>query len=124
MSHTQFDPLEGERKEDILGQEEVQESIRYGVSHDELDYKKLFAFFFIGIFIALVLVIASIVLFRYSAFQKSQEAAINAQFYELDELQASDRQILTTFDVIDESVGTFRIPVDSAITLILDDYNQ
>ncbi|MCH8494707.1 MAG: hypothetical protein LAT57_03625 [Balneolales bacterium] len=124
MSHTQFDPLEGERKEDILGQEEVQESIRYGASHDELNYKKLFAFFFIGIFVALLLVIASIVLFRYAAFQKSQEAAINAQFYELDDLRAKDNQILTTFDVVDENAGTFRVPVDSAFTLILDDYNQ
>lgn len=123
MSDSNLDPLRGERKEDILAQKSVQDSIRLGVSPDDLNYKKLFGYTFLGIVIVAVLLILSVYMFRYAAFQKSQEAAINAEFYELNDLRNRHNHELTTFDVINEDAGIFRVPVDSAITLILDEYN-
>lgn len=122
MSNKHPDPLKGERKEDILSQKEVQDSIRYGVSEDKLDYKKLFGLFFAGIILVLVLVYASMTLFRYYAFVSSQQAAINATFYELEDLKERHHKDLTSFGVMDESAGIYKVPVDSAFTLILEDY--
>jgi hypothetical protein len=43
-------------------------------------------------------------------------------FYNIEELRAMDKEILSTFEVIDTENGVYRVPVDSAITLVLEDY--
>lgn len=123
MSDSKLDPLKGERKEDILSNPEVQESIRYGAMHDNLNYKKLFGYTFLGIVIVIGLLLIALQLFRFTAFQKSQQAAINAEFYELNDLRERHHRELTTFEAIDEEAGIFRIPIVSAMTLIVEDYN-
>lgn len=111
-----------ENKDDILNTDYVKNSINYGVTPDDLDYKKLFGLTAIGIIIIVALVIFAKVLFDYYAFTSSQEAATNAVFYNIEELRAKDNELLTTFEVIDAENGVFRVPVDSAITLVLEDY--
>jgi hypothetical protein len=111
-----------ENKDDILNRDDVKNSISYGVTPDDLDYKKLFGLTFVGIILVVVLVIFAKVLFDYYAFTSSQEAAKNAVFYDIEELRARDNKLLSTFEVIDSEKGVFRVPVDSAITLVLEDY--
>lgn len=111
-----------ENKDDILNTDYVKNSINYGVTPDDLDYKKLFGLTFVGIILIVVLVIFAVVLFDYYAFNSSQEAAKNAVFYNIEELRAMDKEILSTFEVIDTENGVYRVPVDSAITLVLEDY--
>lgn len=111
-----------ENKDDILNTDYVKNSINYGVTPDDLDYKKLFGLTFVGIILIVVLVIFAMVLFDYYAFNSSQEAAKNAVFYNIEELRAMDKEILSTFEVIDTENGVYRVPVDSAITLVLEDY--
>lgn len=123
MTDKQLDPLKGERKEDILARKDVQDSIRLGVSPDDLNYKKLFGYTLLGIIIVGALLILALNMFRYTAFQKSQEAAINAEFYELDALRSRHADQLNSFTIIDEQSGKYAVPVDSAITLIVEDYN-
>jgi hypothetical protein len=123
MSQLHNDPLKGERKEDVLAQPEVQESIRYGATPDNLNYVQLFALFFAGIILVIVLVYASMTMYRYMIFKSSQEAAINAVFYELEDLKERQKQTLTTFEILDLEAGIYRVPVDSAISLVLDDYS-
>jgi hypothetical protein len=123
MSDLKLDPLKGERKEDILSNKDVQDAIRYGVMPDDLNYKKLFGYTFIGIVVVLALLLIALQLFRFAAFQSSQQAAINAEFYELNELREKHHHELTTFESVDNESGTFRIPIDSAMTLTVEDYN-
>lgn len=123
MSDYTNDPLKGERKDDILSNPEIQESIRYGAMPDKLNYTKLFGYTFLGIVVVVILLAISWQLFRYTAFQKSQQAAINAVFHELEDLRYRHNRDLHAFEVIDEENGIFRVPIDSAMTLVVEDYN-
>ena len=71
MSDKQPDPLKGERKEDILARKDVQDSIRLGVSPDDLNYKKLFGVHLPRNYSSLArCLILALNMFRYAAFQK------------------------------------------------------
>ncbi len=114
--------VQGPNASEILKEGYVKESINYGVTPDTLNYKRLFGYFFGGIILVSVMVYGSKTMFNYFSFKASQEAAINAVFYDIEELRAKDKEILTTFGVVDEDKNLYRVPVDSAITLILNDY--
>lgn len=107
---------------DFLSDEESKHSVSLGATPDSLDYKKLFGLFFAGIFLTVVLIIIAVNLFNYYAFKQSQNAAESAVFYELQDIKNRDHEILTTFGVVDAETGTYRVPVDSAVTLVLEDY--
>jgi hypothetical protein len=100
------------------------ESVNYGVSPDSLNYGKLFGLVFVGIIVVVGLVFTAKTMFNYFSFQASQKAAVNAVFYDLEDLTQKHQQTLTTFGVVDEQAGIYRVPVDSAITLIVQEYNN
>jgi hypothetical protein len=114
----------GSDLENFIQDKENNYSLNYGVTPDKLNNKKLFGLFLAGIILVVVLVYISMTLFNYYAFTSSQAAAESAVFYEIEDLKAQDKQLLTTFGVIDEESGLFRVPVDTAITLILEDYTN
>lgn len=118
--NTQLDPS----TKNFLESEDFKSSANYGVTPDVLNYKKLFGLTLAGIILVVGLVYFSMVLFDYYAFKASQDAAINAVFYEIEELRAKDASELTTFGVINDEEGIFRIPVDSAMTLVLEKYKN
>lgn len=109
---------------DFLNDDESKQSVSLGATPDSLDYKKLFGLFFAGILLTVVLIIIAVNLFNYYAFKQSQRAAESAVFYEIKDIRNRDNEILTTYGVVNAETGTYRVPVDSAITLILDDYNN
>lgn len=109
-------------KDELNDNQDFSDSVSHGVTPDTLDYGKLFALVFAGVMLVVVLVFIAITMFNYFTFQSSQNAAVNAVFYELEELRAKHELELTTFGVVDEQAGIFRVPVDSAITLIVNEY--
>lgn len=114
----------GSDLEKFLQNEEHKSSADYGVTPDKLDNKKLFLLFIAGIILVTLMVYFSMTLFNYYAFTTSQAAAESAVFYEIEDLKAQDKELLTTYGVVDEENGVFRVPVDTAITLILEDYSN
>lgn len=113
----------GSDLEEFMLDQESNYSVNYGVTPDRLDTKRLFGLIFIGILIVSVMIGGVQILFNYYSYIKSQAAAENAVFFELEDIRARDKELLTTFGVVDGENGVYRAPVDSAITLVLEDYS-
>ena len=108
--------------QDFLDDKSVKESLSLGASPDKLNYRSLFGWFFAGIMTVVVFIYIAMTLFSYFSFHQSQNSAASAIYYELEDLRAKHIETLTTFGVVDEEAGVYRVPVDSAITLVLEDY--
>ena len=108
--------------QDFLNDKNVKESLSIGATPDKLNYKSLFGWFLAGTLTVVLFIYIAMTMFRYFSFQQSQQSAETAVFYELEDLRAKHKETLTTFGVVDEEAGVYRVPVDSAVTLVLEDY--
>ena len=104
-----------------LSVEDYSAEMHLGVMPDDFNYKKLFGLFFAGIALVVVLILFAAELYRYYDFRESFNAAVIAEYPELNSLKYNHTKILTTFEVIDAERGIYRVPVDSAFTLLLND---
>lgn len=104
--------------------EELRRDLEYGVVPDDLNYSKLFPMFLAGILLVVALVIGAIEMYRWFDFQASQKAAISAKYPVITNLKQQHQSDLTTTGVVDADNQVYRIPVDSAITLILNEQNR
>lgn len=109
---------------EFLADYENKESVQLGASPDKLDYKKLFGLFLAGILLVVALVYFAMMYFNYLTFKQTQEAAESAVYYQLETLRANDAEILNNFGVIEAETGIYRVPVDSAVTLVVEDYQN
>ncbi|MDI6402227.1 hypothetical protein QLX67_09485 [Balneolaceae bacterium ANBcel3] len=60
--------------------------------------------------------------YTYQQFQESQRAALNAEYPDQTERIERDQQLLNSLERIPDSEDRFRIPVDSAFTLLTSDH--
>lgn len=104
--------------------EELRKELELGVVEDKLNDGNLFFLFTAGVILVVVLVFAAFQMYRYFDFKASYKAALAATYPEITNLKATHQRELTTVGVIDAENGIYRIPVDSAFTLILNDQNK
>lgn len=109
---------------EFLADKESKESVQIGASPDTFDYKKLFGLFLAGILLVVALVLFAMTYFNYLTFKQTQEAAESAVYYQLETLRANDAEVLNNFGVVDSDAGIYRVPVDSAATLVVEDYQN
>lgn len=97
------------------------ESVNYGANFDRLNYKRLFFWSIFGA-VTLILIIQSIkMIYNYTASSTVQLSSEQSQFYNIDEMKRNDQEKLNSFGVVDPEAGIYRIPIDSAITLIANE---
>ncbi len=108
-----------EQKSNI--QDKLKSSISLGVTHDYVNLRTVAFWMILGIVMVTIILIGLYNLYNYNQFLSTQQAAINAEYHELEQLRERDRQKLTSFEMIDEENRRFRIPIDSAMTLIASD---
>lgn len=104
--------------------EELRRDLDHGVVPDTLNYRKLFPLFFAGILLVVALVIGAMEMYRWLDFRASQNAAISATYPVINNLKKQHQSDLTSTGVVDAENQVYRIPVDSAITLILNEQNR
>jgi hypothetical protein len=92
-----------------------------GVVPDLLNDGKLFRLFLAGILVVVGMVLFAAELYRYIDFKTSFQAAVAAQYPDLQRLDAKHANDLSTVAVLDSTRRIYRIPVDSAITLIVNE---
>ena len=83
----------------------------------------------IGIVLGVVVIVTGLVLFAFTITEvTSRETLANAVaeagYPDLREARASAAGLLTQYDVIDAEAATFRIPIDEAINLIVNEEYQ
>ncbi len=102
-------------------QQELENSISLGVSRDYINLRTVSFWMILGVVMVTIILVGLYHMYNYNQFLSSQQAAINAEYHELEQRRERDRQKLTSFEMIDEENRRYRIPVDSAMTLIIRD---
>jgi hypothetical protein len=72
----------------------------------------------LGIVMVTIILYGVYNMYSYNQFLSSQQAAINAEFHELNQRMERDHRMLNTFELVDEENRRYRIPIDSAMALI------
>ncbi len=101
--------------------EDFVKSVEYGATFDKLNYPRLVFWSIFGTATIGIFILAIMYIHDYTRSSTALEGAQRSQFYNIEELQQRDRTRLETFGVVDPDEGIYRIPIDSAITLIAND---
>jgi len=97
------------------------DSVEYGATFDNLNYNRLTFWSVFGTSVILIFIISIMFIHEYtrtSALQRSDESSL---YYEINELQEQDKETLETFGVVDPEEGIYRVPIDSAITIMTNE---
>ncbi|MTI88922.1 MAG: hypothetical protein FH748_13255 [Balneolaceae bacterium] len=100
---------------------EFAHAVEHGVMDDDLNYKKLIFWSTLGTALVIIFVIGLVYFSQYSIFESQQEASLNSEYIEVQELNAAQTEKLNSFGVVDGEEGIYRIPIDSAIKRIAVD---
>ena len=112
---------EGDEYVSLEASEKFSESVSYGADPDRLNYPRLIFWSLFGTGIVLFTVLAIMAVYNYTITSAEQSRAAESQFYNISELEARDRATLESFGVVDLEAGIYRIPIDSAMTLIAEE---
>jgi len=98
-------------------------SVEYGVSFDTPDYKKIVFWTTFGSAVVLLIIVSVFYVHSYTTSNVADITSQESQFYNIQELQQQDTEILNSYGVVDPEEGIYRIPIDSAITEIVNESN-
>lgn len=102
----------------IEASENFVESVEYGATFDHLNYNRLTFWSVFGTAVIVLFIVSIMFIHEYtrtSALQRSDESSL---YYDINELQEQDKETLETFGVVNPEEGIYRIPIDSAITIM------
>src|SRR6056297_190067 len=113
----------GDESQDVSleASENFVDSVEYGATFDNLNYNRLTFWSVFGTSVILIFIITIMFIHEYtrtSALQRSDESSL---YYEINELQEQDKETLETFGVVDPEEGIYRVPIDSAITIMTNE---
>ncbi|MEX0904357.1 MAG: hypothetical protein WD604_01330 [Balneolaceae bacterium] len=97
-------------------------SVEHGVTYDHLNYRRLVFWITFGSVVLTVIVVAIIGLYGYTFPGVERERSEVSRFYDIQQLEQNTQSRLETFGVIDPEEGIYRIPVDSAISIMAEDF--
>lgn len=97
------------------------ESVRFGAVRDILNYPRLVFWSAFGTIVILIMVLAIMAVYEYTFTGAQQDRATESQYYNISEIQQKERATLESYGVVDIEEGIYRIPIDSAMTLIAEE---
>jgi transposase-like protein len=106
---------------ELEANEDFAESVEFGAVPDRLNYPRLTFWSIFGTVVIVMMVLAIMAIYEYTSTSAQQARSAESEFYELRELQQRDQSTLDSFGVVDPEQGIYRIPIDSAITIIAQD---
>ena len=101
--------------------DEFAESVAFGATFDKLNYSPLTFWSVFGTSAILIIIVSVMFMYDFTFTSATQERSEQSIYYDIEELKRSDQLILDSFGVVDPDEGIYRIPIDSAITIIATD---
>lgn len=98
-----------------------EKEVSFGVSEDNVSLRTVSFWIVLGIFVVIITLIGVYNMYKYNQFLSAQQAAIDTEYHELKERREREYQMLNTFELVDEENRRYRIPIDSAMTLLAHD---
>jgi hypothetical protein len=96
-------------------------SVEFGATFDHLNYNRLTFWSLFGTTVIVLFVVAIMFMYEYTRTSALQDRAEQSIYYNIEQLQRTDQLKLDSFGVVDPDEGIFRIPIDSAITIMATD---
>ncbi len=101
--------------------EDFQKSVEYGATFDHLNYNRLTFWSLFGSGVIVLFIVAVMFMYEYTRTSSMQVQSERSTFYNIEQLKLNDQARLNSFGVVDPDEGIYRIPIDSAITIITVD---
>lgn len=101
--------------------DDLAKSIEFGVTFDKLNYNRLTFWSVFGTGVIVLFIVAVMFMHEYTRTSSMQDRSEQSIYYDIEELNRADREKLDSFGVVDPDEGIYRIPIDSAITIIATD---
>lgn len=102
---------------------EAQDSVNDGVMADELSMSKIVLWTVVTSVVVIILVAIAFNLYKFWKFETQFQQAVNTEYRELNNHRTQSFESLNAKDVIDQDAGVFRIPIDSAKTILINQRN-
>lgn len=120
---TNVEPTRAEDEESlsIIATDEFASDYEFGATPDKLNYNRLFFWTIFGTSVILLFIVSIFYVYDYSFQNTGQQSAESSQYYNINQLQETSRERLNSFGVVDLEEGVYRMPIDSAITRIVQD---
>ena len=100
---------------------ELNESIDYGVMRDKLDNSKFVFWSVLGIVILVITVIGVNSLYHYNKFLVQEKMSTAQEFREIKTIKDNAATRLNTAGVVDAENNIYHIPIEDAISLYLNE---
>src|SRR5690554_2330770 len=97
------------------------DSVSYGVVKDTLNYKRLTFWTIVGTVMLVTIVLSVIGIHGYTTGSAWQSQSESNQFFDLENNRETDKATLESFGVVDPDAGVYRIPIDDAIDIIVNE---
>lgn len=101
--------------------DEFAKSVEYGATFDTLNYSRLTFWSIFGTAVILLFIVSVMFMHEYTRTSSLQERSEQSIYYNIEEINRTDRAILDSFGIVDPDAGIYRVPIDSAITIIAID---
>lgn len=95
--------------------------VEYGVTYDTLNYGRLTFWTVFGTGFVILAVLALMAIYENSVRTVQQQVSETSEYYQVRDLNARDQEILSSFGVVDPEEGIYRIPIDSAISRMVEE---
>jgi hypothetical protein len=105
----------------IIATKDFASDYEFGATPDKLNYKRLFFWTTFGTAVLLLFVVAVFNVYQYTYDGVMQDSAELSRYYDIEQLESSSTEQLNSFGVVDLEEGIYRIPIDSAITKIVEE---
>ncbi len=98
-------------------------AVEYGATFDTPNYKRIVFWSAFGSAVILLIILSVFYVHNYTTSTALTQASQGSQFYNIEQMKEDDRETLNTFGVVDPEEGIYRIPIDRAISEIVNERN-
>ncbi|MFO7847948.1 MAG: hypothetical protein R6V27_15385 [Balneolaceae bacterium] len=113
--------VDDEESVNIVATDQFASDYDFGATPDTLNYNRLFFWTIFGTSIILLFIVSIFYVYDYTFQGVGQQNSDSSQYYEIETLQENDRERLNSFGIVDLEEGVYRIPIDSAITRMVEE---
>lgn len=105
---------------EVVGQDYI-DAIEHGVTPDNLNLKRLIFWLLSGLSILVISAIIAAKLYQYDSFDIRNHTSVESTQYLVTAKRRHVHQVLSTYGIINEQKGIYRIPIDSAMKYYVEE---
>lgn len=103
--------------------EDYGRSVEFGASFDIPNYRRIVFWSAFGTGLVLLIVLSVFYVHSYTTTVAADQSAQQSEYYEIQQIQQREAEILNSYGVVDAEEGVYRIPIDQAISEIVNENN-